>query len=273
MTKTLFFILCLIQFASSGWAGCLDERSSDFCGLEYRIETERSIFKPGEQIDFLIELVNTNAESVYIPNRVFQNGPLPCMKLPSGEMETFKAVYPAPECEKMSGEGDRVLEAGKSIEFTLTRPVYPVSGMQTWTFETVLYKCPDIANSMSCEIESNRVILFVHKISNVASYWLSTYSWEFAPWVRNFAHNLDEYWDAQYSKGLDQVSGETVLRITVDLNGAFRKIEIIEKSGHETFHITSLPTIEKIAGKLELPEDFPDQELVITISINYPALR
>lgn len=288
MNRTIFYLVCFSIIASHAWAGCRNNPYADYCGLAFKVKTEKSVYSPREQIDFIIELVNTSQKAVYIPSSLLKNGPIPCVELASGEVIDFNASFPAPECDKMPSEGDFVLEAGKSIKFTMGRPAYPEIGQQIWTFESVLYECPEIFNSVNCEIESYNLELIVREetisVGQPASVHpiktsdknisLSTVDWDYEPWLENFKKSLLSHWEPPYSYyALGMVSGQTVMKIVVELSGEFRSIEILEKSGHKSLHRASVQALEDMSGTAELPVNFPENELVVTITMVYPALR
>ena len=145
----------------NAWADCWDAPYADYCGLDLKVETQKPFYTPREPITFKFEIVNSSKNPVYIPARFFEYGLLPCMELSSGKKVSFKAAPPAPECKKPPSERDLVLEAGNSFEFKTTRPAYPEAGHQKWSFEWILYGCPEIENSINCEIESNTIELNV----------------------------------------------------------------------------------------------------------------
>lgn len=108
-----------------------------------------------------MELSNRGDHPVYVPGSFFKYGPLPCAVLASGKIESFKAIFAAPECEKLPGHGDLLLEAGGSVTFEKLTFAPPEPGVQQWSFVGVLYRCPAIPYSDHCEFESNTVELIV----------------------------------------------------------------------------------------------------------------
>ncbi len=165
MKRTVPFLVFLSLAFSNAWADCRDASFADYCGLDLNVETNKSFYAPQESITFIFKLVNSSKIPIYIPASFFEYGLLPCMELSSGKTINFKAIFPAPECEKIPSEGDIVLEAGESFEFIKTRPAYLEVGRQKWSFEGILYECSGIENTMNCEIESNTTGLYVRKFS------------------------------------------------------------------------------------------------------------
>lgn len=120
-----------------------------------------SVFAPRDSLAFTMKLSNHGVQPVYIPGSFFKYGPLPCAVLPSGKVEYFKAIFGAPECDMLPGDGDIILEVGGSVTFKDLNFAHPEPGVQRWSFEGLLYKCPAVQYSVNCEIESNTVELIV----------------------------------------------------------------------------------------------------------------
>ena len=159
--KLVVCLFGLLLLSGESLAGCRDDPHADDCGLKFLITTEKSVYAPRDSIVFTIELSNHGKQPVYIPASFFDRGVLPCTELPSGKGESYKAIFGAPECDKFPNEGDIVLEVGNSVEFRKFNFAHPELGNQKWSFEGVLYKCPEIPYSIYCEIESNTVELNV----------------------------------------------------------------------------------------------------------------
>ena len=50
-------------------------------------------------------------------------------------------------------------------------------------------------------------------------------------------------------------------------------MEIIETEGHESLHDASEAALKAFAPYWPLPDHFPEENLVITLGLHYPAFR
>lgn len=108
----------------------------------------------------------------------------------------------------------------------------------------------------------------------IENYSLNNYVWDFAPWVQNFINQLHEVWVAPYSYSrLGIVSGSTLVKITVEMDGHFSAIEIVKKSGHKSLDDASVEGLEAVDGLFPLPEEFPEGNVVLIMEMKYPDLR
>lgn len=100
---------------------------------------------------------------------------------------------------------------------------------------------------------------------------LSTYAWEWAPYVNAFKKKLVHVWfapAAYYQLGL--IHGYTIVRFTISREGHILNSEILEKNGHESLHKASYNAINAVFPFRPLPDNFPDETLTITARLIYP---
>jgi hypothetical protein len=112
--------------------------------------------------------------------------------------------------------------------------------------------------------------------TNVAldgDFTLSTYEWNFAPWMRRFANDLHRGWIAPYAYRLGIISGHTKILLVVERDGRPSRMDIIETEGHESLHTASINALKAFAPYAPLPPDFPDDRLEITLGLYYPAWK
>ena len=103
---------------------------------------------------------------------------------------------------------------------------------------------------------------------------LSTYAWEWAPYINAMKRKLQQVWfapPAYYRLGL--IYGYTVIRYTVSRDGNLVNYEVLEHKGHESLQQSSTNAIESLFPFRPLPDDFPDETLTITAHLIYPNLR
>ena len=102
---------------------------------------------------------------------------------------------------------------------------------------------------------------------------LSTYEWNFAPWMRRFANDLHRAWIAPYAYRLGVIDGVTRVRLVVERDGRPSRMEIVERQGHDSLHTASVAALQAFAPYAPLPPDFPEDHLVILLGLHYPAWK
>jgi len=140
---------------------------------------------------------------------------------------------------------------------------------------------PSILKSGREGQDGDRGFDFQHNASskvsgNVAvtgAFSLSTYEWNYAPWMHRFEKDLRRHWMAPYAYMLGVISGMTQIRIVVDRSGTLSLLEVIGSEGHESLHHASEAALRAFAPYAPLPLGFPDENLVIVYSLYYPAWR
>lgn len=103
------------------------------------------------------------------------------------------------------------------------------------------------------------------------NYSLNTYEWEWAPWMTRFQNELYRHWMAPYAYRLGIISGVTVIKLVIRKDGRIESLEIMETDGHESLHEASEAALKAFAPYWALPDNFPEENLVITIGLHYPA--
>jgi hypothetical protein len=102
---------------------------------------------------------------------------------------------------------------------------------------------------------------------------LNTYEWDYAPWMNRFENELHRHWKAPYAYRLGVISGMTLIRMVVEKSGRLSSLEVIETDGHESLHDASVAALRAFAPYAPLPPHFPEENLVITLALHYPAWR
>lgn len=100
---------------------------------------------------------------------------------------------------------------------------------------------------------------------------LNTIEWDYGPWMTRFENQLHRVWMAPYAYRVGIISGKTVIRVVVEKNGVPSSMEILETEGHESLHEASLAALKAFAPYAPLPPHFPEENLVITLGLHYPA--
>ena len=110
-------------------------------------------------------------------------------------------------------------------------------------------------------------------ISFQGAFSLSTYEWNFAPWMHRFEQDLHRHWNAPYAYRLGIIHGKTQIRLVVERDGHPSVMEVIGTDGHESLHQSSVSALKAFAPYVPLPPDFPEEYLVIILTLHYPAWR
>ncbi len=108
----------------------------------------------------------------------------------------------------------------------------------------------------------------------LGSITLSTYAWEWAPYINALKRKLHSVWFAPvayYRLGL--IHGYTEIRFTISRDGKLIKYNVLEHQGHESLEQASVNAIESVFPFKSLPNSFPEQNLTITARLIYPNLR
>ncbi len=102
---------------------------------------------------------------------------------------------------------------------------------------------------------------------------LNTYEWDYAPWMRRFQNELYRHWMAPYAYRLGVISGMTVIKLVIRKDGRVSSMEVVETDGHQSLHDASEAALKAFAPYWPLPDHFPEENLVITLGLHYPAFR
>ncbi len=111
-------------------------------------------------------------------------------------------------------------------------------------------------------------------VSYYGEFSLNTYEWNFAPWLHSFGNQLQRHWIPPYAYSrLGMIHGMTRVRLVIAKNGRMLSFEVLETDGHQSLHEASEAALKAFAPYKPLPPSFPEEHLVLTIGLYYPALR
>jgi outer membrane biosynthesis protein TonB len=103
---------------------------------------------------------------------------------------------------------------------------------------------------------------------------LSTYAWEWAPYVNAFKHKLYEVWFPPVAYNhLGIIYGYTVIQFSISRDGKLLWYKVLEQNGHESLQQASVSAITAVFPFKPLPTNFPERQLTITARLIYPNLR
>jgi len=111
-------------------------------------------------------------------------------------------------------------------------------------------------------------------VAYVGNYSMNTYEWAFGPWMKKWVNQLHRHWKAPYAYShLGMIHGKTLLRMVINKNGQVESFAVLDRQGHESLHEASEAAVKAFAPYAKLPADFPEEKLVLTMELRYPALR
>ncbi len=111
-------------------------------------------------------------------------------------------------------------------------------------------------------------------VEEVGSLSLSTYKWNWAPYIRKLKKKHQSVWftPPAYSR-LGLIHGRSKVYIEIDRQGNLINLKVLGHSGHESLLKASVESLKASFPFLPLPDDFPDKTLGITATLVYPDLR
>ena len=99
---------------------------------------------------------------------------------------------------------------------------------------------------------------------------LSTYAWDFAPYIFYMKkHIRNHIYPPPAFYQIGAISGETVLRFRVQLDGSMTDLMLINYTGHKALMETSVNSVRASNPFRPLPKDFPDSYLELTWTFIY----
>lgn len=103
---------------------------------------------------------------------------------------------------------------------------------------------------------------------------LSTYAWEYAPYMKSWLRFLQSHWYAPpaYTE-LGLIQGQTIVRFRIYPDGHMEGLKVLYHEGHESLKQSSINAVKASFPFKPLPKDFPDPYLEVTLRMMYPSLR
>jgi outer membrane biosynthesis protein TonB len=103
---------------------------------------------------------------------------------------------------------------------------------------------------------------------------LSTYAWEWAPYINALKRKLYTVWytPAAYHQ-LGLIYGYTIIQFSISKDGKLLDYRVLEHKGHESLEKSSVNAITSVFPFKSLPENFPEENLTIVARLVYPNLR
>ncbi len=102
---------------------------------------------------------------------------------------------------------------------------------------------------------------------------INTTAWKYAPWLQQFRRDFLRSWLAPVAYYMGIVDGWTLVELEVGRNGGLRRLDVLEKNGHESLHQCSADVFKALSPFRSLPVDFPEKSLILRIRLEYPPVR
>ncbi len=115
-----------------------------------------------------------------------------------------------------------------------------------------------------------------HPVGNVAYFGnvsLNTVAWAYAPWLQRFIRDFRRNWSAPYAYGLGLIHGFDLVEIEVAQNGRMLRADMLDHEGHESLSRASLAALNATAPFKPLPDDFPEESLILKFKLIYPEFK
>ena len=103
---------------------------------------------------------------------------------------------------------------------------------------------------------------------------LSTYAWEWAPYINALKQKLYIVWftPPAYNR-LGLIYGQTVIQFSISKEGKLLYYKVLNHQGHESLERSSVNAITAVFPFKKLPDNFPEDNLTITARLIYPKLK
>ncbi|MBD3223648.1 MAG: hypothetical protein GF313_02895 [Caldithrix sp.] len=102
---------------------------------------------------------------------------------------------------------------------------------------------------------------------------LSTYQWNWAPYVNALKNKLFQVWYFPTAYPLGLISGATVIIFTISREGKLTDLQVVDHRGHESLRESSVNAIRALFPFKPLPQDFPEKALSIRALLEYQDLK
>lgn len=99
----------------------------------------------------------------------------------------------------------------------------------------------------------------------LGDFTLNTYSWDFAPYLLELKRRIQRnIFPPPAFTMMGAIDGQFILRFNILPNGTLEVLEVLDSQGHPSLELTSKKAVELSAPFPPLPENFPEEKLIIT---------
>ncbi len=109
---------------------------------------------------------------------------------------------------------------------------------------------------------------------NLGGISLSTYNWNYAPYINYLKRKVQEkIYPPSAFYSVSGMKSEVVVNMVVHRDGTIEEPQLVANDGHESFISTSVNALKAASPYKPLPDDFPEDRLVITWTFGYQNYR
>jgi outer membrane biosynthesis protein TonB len=130
------------------------------------------------------------------------------------------------------------------------------------------------AQSVASEGTNNMLQQNQFSADDVGDISLSTYAWQWAPYINYFKKRLSQVWyaPAAYNR-LGLIHGYTIIRFTMNRDGVLLDYKVLKQEGHASLQNSSVKAVNAAFPLKKLPAHFPEETLTLILRMIYPNLR
>ncbi len=109
---------------------------------------------------------------------------------------------------------------------------------------------------------------------NLGGISLSSYNWNYAPYIMYLKRKVQEkIYPPSAFYSVSGMKSEVVVNMVVHRDGTIEEPQLVANDGHESFISTSVNALKAASPYKPLPDDFPEDRLVITWTFGYQNYR
>ena len=113
-----------------------------------------------------------------------------------------------------------------------------------------------------------------HSADELGGVSFSTYNWDFAPYMFYLKQRISQHnYPPAAFMWWGIIEGKTVLQFTIHRDGRLTSMHVLNSEGHESLKETALLAVQSSADFRALPQDFPEDSLVVTGDFRYTIIR
>jgi len=101
---------------------------------------------------------------------------------------------------------------------------------------------------------------------------LNTLAWDYAPWLMRFRRDFTKNWYAPYAYYMGVIHGWNLMELEVTTSGEMIRLNMLDHDGHVSLDDASRAAFESAAPFQPLPDNFPEDTLILRIKLIYPKV-
>lgn len=102
---------------------------------------------------------------------------------------------------------------------------------------------------------------------------MNTTAWNWAPWLQRFRREFMQVWYAPPAFYMGIIEGENVVELRILPDGKLAELTVLEEEGHPSLVQSSVQAFRALAPYHPLPDDFPEDQLVLRVKLMYKQPR